>query len=144
MDYHPARPGHRYSSWLSLCDRFPRTLGICPHWKIKCAHKHSLLVHALGTYLLRSGAAVPYAALPGFVGSGGFPKALAAGGKTCPQYFRYCLDRSILAFSVALKKLKTRHHNTPKKLRKQNKTKNPSSKAILEIFFQVSYIYIYI
>lgn len=84
--------------------------------------------------------AVPYAPLPGLVGSGVFVKALAAGGKRAPQYFSYCLDRSLLAFSVAFKKLKTQPHNTSKKLRERKK--NPSSKAILENFFQVSHIYI--
>lgn len=70
-------------------------------------------------------------AVPGFVGSGGFVMALAARRKIAPRYFSYCLGRSILTFSVALKNLKTQPHNTVKKLRVK---KYPCSKAKLENF----------
>lgn len=81
--------------------------------------------------------------MPGFVGSGGFVKALAARGRGLPLYFSYCLDRSILTFSVASKKLKTQPHNAPKKLRRQNKT-NLLKSRIRKLFkYHIYMIYIY-
>jgi len=65
-------------------------------------------------------AAASFATLPGFVGSGGFVKALAAGHKKAPQYFDYCLGRNVVSLLCCLEMLETQPHNTSKQLRKQN------------------------